>query len=62
LTVTFADTSGALRAHFRKRHRMDRNLYLENIDKNITYLKKIIAQCDGLSGLEKSLKRTPPTT
>jgi len=62
LTVTFADTSGALRTHFRNRHRVDRNLYLENIDKNIAYLKKIIAQCDGLSCLEKSLKRTPPST
>ncbi len=62
LTVTFADTAEAMRTHFRNRYKIDRDLYLENIDKNITYLKKIIAQCDGFSCLEKNLKRTPPST
>jgi hypothetical protein len=62
LTVTFADTSEAMQTHFRIRYKVDRDLYLENIDKNITYLKKIIMQCDGLACLEKSLKRIPPST
>lgn len=62
LTVTFADTSEAMQTHFRNRYKIDRNLYLENIDKNITYLKKIIARCDGLDGIEKNLKRIPPPT
>ncbi len=62
LTTTFSDTSQAMRAHFRERYKIDRNLYLENIDKNLRYLKKIIAKCDSLECLEKHLKRIPPST
>jgi hypothetical protein len=62
LIVTFAGTSEAMRTHFRNRYKVDRNLYLENIDKNIAYLKKIIARCDSLTCLEKRLKRIPPST
>lgn len=62
LTTTFSNTSLAMRTHFRERYKVDRNLYLENIDKNIAYLKKIISQCDGINCLEKHLKRNPPAT
>lgn len=62
LTTTFSNTSRAMQTHFRERYKVDQNLYLENIDKNIIYLKKIISKCDGIDCLEKYLKRIPPTT
>ena len=62
LTTTFSDTSQAMQAHFRERYKIDRNLYLENIDKNLMYLKKIIPKCDSIECLEKHLKRIPPST
>ena len=60
LTVTFSHTSRAMRYHFRERFMIDRNLYIENIDKNINYLKKIIKRCETIECLKKFLKRTPP--
>jgi len=62
LTTTFSKTSQAMQAHFRERYKVDRNLYIENIDNNINYLKKIISKFDGIDCLEKHLKRIPPTT
>jgi len=62
LITTFSNTSTAMRTHFRERYKVDRNLYIENIDKNIAYLKKIITQCEGIECLDKYLKRTPPAT
>lgn len=62
LETTFSDTSRAMQAHFRERYKIDRNLYLENIDKNLLYLKKIISECDSIECLEKHLKRIPPST
>lgn len=62
LTDTFSNTSKAMQTHFRERYKIDRNIYIDNIDKNINYLKKIISQCDDISCLEQHLKRIPPTT
>lgn len=62
LASTFSNTSQAMQAHFRERYQLDRNLYLENITKNINYLKKIIADCDETDCLDKRLKRNPPPT
>lgn len=62
LVTTFSNTSTAMRTHFRVRHNIDRNLYVENIDKNIAYLRKIIAQCKDIAGLDQHLKRQPPIT
>ncbi len=61
LSTTFSNTSQAMQAHFRERYKVDRNLYLDNIDKNIEYLKKIISQCETIECLAKHLKRTPPS-
>ncbi|MGW8193854.1 MAG: hypothetical protein ACWGOX_06270 [Desulforhopalus sp.] len=61
LITTFSNTSRAMRTHFRVRFGIDRNLYMENIDKNIAYVKEIIARCDNIECLEKYLKRLPPT-
>ncbi len=62
LIDTFSNTSRAMQTHFREMYNVDRNLYLENIDKNIDYLKKIISKCSDISCLGKHLKRIPPTT
>ena len=48
LTTTFSNTSQAMQTHFREMYKVDRNLYLENIDKNINYLKKIISKCSDI--------------
>ncbi len=61
LQTTFSRTSMAMQAHFRERHKIDRNLYTENINRNIMYLRKIIKKCQDISCLDKYLKRTPPT-
>jgi len=60
LIVTFSHTSRAMRYHFKERYKIDRNLYIENIDKNIVYLKEIIKRCETIDCLRKYLKRTPP--
>jgi hypothetical protein len=62
LMTTFSNTSRAMQTHFRERYKIDRNLYIENIDKNIMYLKRIISKCDSIECLEKHLKRIPPST
>jgi hypothetical protein len=61
LLTTFSHTSTAMQTHFRRRYNIDRNLYIDNIDKNIEYLKKILKKCQNITCLEKYLKRTPPT-
>jgi hypothetical protein len=62
LIITFSNTSQAMRTHFRERYGIDRNLYIENIQKNIEYLDEIISKCDGIGCFPKYLKRLPPTT
>jgi hypothetical protein len=62
LATTFSNTSEAMQTHFREMYKIDRNLYIENINKNLNYLKKIILESNGTESLEKRLKRTPPTT
>lgn len=61
LVVTLSNTSEAMQSHFRERYGLDRNLYKENIDKNIAYVKKIITRCDDIECLDQYLKRSPPT-
>lgn len=61
LITTFSNTSNALRAHFRNRHTINRNLYIDNIDKNIVYLRKITKKCNNMEDLQQYLKRTPPS-
>lgn len=61
LVSTLSNTSEAMQFHFRERYGLDRNLYKENIDKNIAYVKKIIKKCDDIDCLDQYLKRSPPT-
>ena len=60
LLTTFSNTSRFMTFHFRERYMIDRNLYKENIDKNIAYLESIIDKCYNLDCLEDYLKRIPP--
>jgi hypothetical protein len=62
LVTTLANTSTAMRIHFRERYKVDRDLYIENIDRNIAYLKEIITKCKDIECLENYLKRKPPIT
>jgi hypothetical protein len=62
LITTFSNTSRAMQAHFRERYMLDRNLYIDNIDKNIAYSIKILKQCEDIECLEQYLNRTPPIT
>lgn len=61
LITTFSNTSNALRAHFQNRHTINRNLYLDNIDKNIVYLRRIITKCSNMEDLQRYLNRTQPS-
>lgn len=61
LLTTFSNTSSALKAHFANRHTINRNLYIDSIDKNIVYLRKVIQKCGSMDELQQYLKRTPPT-
>lgn len=60
LVTTFSDTMLAMRSHFRERHAIDRDLYLENIDRNMHYLKEILKKCDTIECTERYLRRIPP--
>ena len=60
LHTTFSPTSSAMQTHFRERYNIDRNLYIENIDKNVLYLNRIIKKCQDIACLNKYLKRNPP--
>jgi hypothetical protein len=61
LRETFGDVAESMRTHFLNRWQIDRDLYRENINKNIKYLNKIIAQCKvEIKCLEKYLRRIPP--
>lgn len=46
LLVDFKNRSLAMRSHFREWWGIDRNLYIEFIEKNIQYLKKIVPLCE----------------
>lgn len=62
LLTTFSATSEAMQTHFRERYTIDRDLYIENIDKNIAYLKKIVKKCKNIECMKQYLKRNPPTS
>ncbi len=60
---TLGNIAPAMRAHFRERWNIDKNLYQENIDLNIAYLNRITEDCSmDLNCWGKYLRRTPPST
>jgi hypothetical protein len=62
MLANFACTSQAMKSHFRERYGIDRDLYQENITKNIEYLDTIIIKCRSIGCLDQYLKRKPPAT
>jgi len=61
LMITFSNVTHSMQIHFRERHMIDRNLYIENINSNIQYLTQIINKCETkFSCIETFLKRKPP--
>ncbi len=47
LEITFDNMSIHMKTHFKERFHIDRNLYQENINKNMQYLESILDACDG---------------
>lgn len=63
LNRTLGDIAPVMQTHFRQRWNIDRNIYLENIQLNLDYLKKITEDCSmDLSCWGKYLRRNPPIT
>lgn len=63
LLVHFKSRCSAMQTHFREWWGIDRNLYLEFIEKNILYLKKIVPSSEGdPAKLEHYLRRRQPQT
>jgi len=61
LLQDFKETCRCMRTHFRERWQLDRNLYLEFIDKNIKYLEDVLRWHDNGEGdLELYLRRRQP--
>ncbi len=46
LEVTFDNVGSSMTTHFKERFQIGRDLYLENINRNIQYLEKILTLCD----------------
>lgn len=61
LEVSFQDVAAVMRHHFKARWDIDRDLYKENISKNIDYLSKILSECHSeLQCIRTYLRRTQP--
>ncbi len=59
LEITFHNVYKAMHSHFRQRWQLDKDLYSENILKNIHYLKKVIQECEEeFQCVEKKLRRS----
>ncbi len=63
LDQTLGNLAPAMRTHFRIRWQIDSNIYLDNINLNLEYLRKITRDCSmDLNCWKKYLRRTPPET
>jgi hypothetical protein len=63
LKIAFNDRASAMQVHFREWWQIDRNLYMEFITKNITYLERVISDCDAeLACIDQYLRRRQPKT
>ncbi len=61
LEETLGNLAPAMQTHFHKRWNIDRNLYLDNINLNLEYLRMITHNCAlDLSCWGKYLRRNPP--
>ncbi|MEN8190917.1 MAG: hypothetical protein ABFS19_13810 [Thermodesulfobacteriota bacterium] len=61
LAHSFGNLTKFMQVHFRERWGMERNLYLENIKKNIKYIRFVLRECQGdIDSVKKYLRRIPP--
>lgn len=63
LSRVFGNLTKYMQIHFRERWGVDRNLYLDNIKKNVKYIQFIVKSCSddmGEESLQQYLRRTPP--
>lgn len=61
LEITFQDVAKVMKDHFRIRWQIDKDLYKENIQKNIDYLTRILDDCHTeLQCIRGYLRRTQP--
>lgn len=61
LETSFKNVAQVMQIHFRARWGIDRDLYKENIDKNISYLSQIIDNCQTeLQCIQSYLRRSQP--
>ena len=62
LSRVFGNLTKFMQIHFRNRCKVDRNLYLDNIKKNVKYIKLIVESCSGdmEESLQHYLRRIPP--
>ena len=61
LKEDLGNSAQAMRTHFNARWNINRDLYSENIEKNMTYLQKIIKKSKNFKDLKGHLRRHPPT-
>lgn len=62
LEETLGNLAPSMQTHFRSRWNINRNLYLDNINLNLCYLRMITEDCSlDLSCWSKYLRRTPPS-
>lgn len=62
LSRLFGNLTKFMRVHFRERWGVDRNLYLDNMKKNVRYIQLIVESSDHSTEeyLQQYLRRTPP--
>ncbi len=57
---TFADVFGAMKTHFRVWNGLERNLYMDAVEKNLRYIDLVLEECEDSECLAARLRRTAP--
>ncbi len=60
LVSTYRDVFGAMQTHFFVQQGIDKNLYMESINKNLQYLTKILKKCPNIECVNRYLRRNIP--
>ncbi len=60
LSRVFGNLTKYMQIHFRERWGVDKNLYLDNIKKNVKYIQLILKSCNDMDSLRLYLRRLPP--